>query len=83
MPAGVVIVTGLFVLTTLRAIPLNCALAFDTEIVFIGYNGLIGDHGIVSNDVKISFNQAPLQTPASGTPAAGAPVAPPPGIAGR
>ena len=62
MPAGVVIVTGLFVLTTLRAIPLNCALAFDTEIVFIGYVGLIGDHCMVRNEVKSSPNQWPLRT---------------------
>jgi hypothetical protein len=35
MPVGVEIVTGSFVFTTRRAIPLNCALAFETVIVFM------------------------------------------------
>lgn len=35
MPVGVEIITGCFVFTTRRAIPLNCALAFETVIVFM------------------------------------------------
>jgi hypothetical protein len=35
MPVGVEIITGSFVFTTRRAIPLNCALAFETVIVFM------------------------------------------------
>lgn len=50
-------VTGLFVLTTLRAMPLNCALAFETEIVFIRAISLMADHGMVSHEVKNLPNQ--------------------------
>lgn len=40
MPVGVEIITGTFVLTTRRAIPLNCALAFATVIAFIAVRTL-------------------------------------------
>jgi hypothetical protein len=35
MPVGVEIITGSFVFTTRRAIPPNCALAFETVIIFM------------------------------------------------
>jgi len=37
--------------------PLNCALAFETEIVFIRAISLMADHGMVSHEVKNLPNQ--------------------------
>ena len=81
-PAGVEMVIGSLVFTTRRAMPLNCALARETVIVFIK-RLVYGKTMHWSDEKSRRANKMPLSTPTKVTPVADATVAPLPGATDR